>query len=157
MGGGTTALFKLYSLSRISYFELPSLFSLPHLPSGNVGRVVDEMSSGDLTADASVLDNSSEHLLSSDLFPFGGQDTLFRVKSMFTPTRLQIRSLHIKKLLRLWDYSDNIISALSGRHMKLLWENNSLCLRVLGVLLRFLVLPIRDTEVCVCVGGFSCD
>ena len=27
VGCGTTALFKLYSLSRISYFELPSLFS----------------------------------------------------------------------------------------------------------------------------------
>ena len=45
-----------------------------------LGRVVDELSSGDFTADASLLDNSPEHLLSSDLFPFGCHDTLFKVK-----------------------------------------------------------------------------
>ena len=100
VGGGTTGLFKLYSLSRISYFEVPSLCFLPHLPSGNVGRVVDEMSGGDFTADAPLLDNSPEHLLSSDLFPFGCHDTLFKVKFIFTPTRWQIRSLHVKELLR---------------------------------------------------------
>ena len=54
VGGGTTGLFKLHSLSRISYFELPSISFLPHLPSGNVGRVVDEMSG----AANSVLDTS---------------------------------------------------------------------------------------------------
>ena len=101
VGGGTTCVFKLYSLSRISYFEVPSLCFLPYLPSGNVGRVVDEMSGGDLTADASVFDNASEYLLSSDLFPFGGRDTLFKVKPFFTPTRWQTRRLHIKELFRL--------------------------------------------------------
>ena len=141
VGGGTTGLFKLYSLSRISYFELPVISFLPHLPSGNVGRVVDEMTG----AANSVLDTSLEHLLSSDLFPLWGQDTLFKVKSIFTPARWQIRSLDIKELLRLWDYSDNVISALSGRHRKLLWDNNTIPLRVLGLFLRFLVLPIRGT------------
>ena len=80
-------MFKLYSLSRITYFKPPSLSSLPHLPAGNVGRVVDKKSGGDITADAVVQHNASNYLLSSDLFPFASPDTLFKVKFIFTHTR----------------------------------------------------------------------
>ena len=79
VGGETTGLFKLYSLSRISSFKPPSLSSLPHPPAGNVGRVVDDKTGGDINADASVLHNASKYLLSSDLFPFTSPDTLFKV------------------------------------------------------------------------------
>ena len=126
MGNRTTCLFKLYSLSRISYFKPPSLSSLPHLPVENVGRMVDEKLSGVITTDATVLHNASKYPLSSDLFFFASPDTLFKVKSIFTHTRWWIRRLHIEELLRLWDYPDNVISALSGRHRKVLWDKNSI-------------------------------
>ena len=42
-------------------------------------------------------------------------------------------------------YPDHVIPSLAGRHRKLFWENNSVPLRVLGILLHFLLLPTRGT------------
>ena len=46
----------------------------------------------------------------------------------------------------MWDCPDNVISALSGRHRKLLWDNKSIPLRILVMLLCFLLLPVRGTR-----------
>ena len=65
VGGGTTCLYKIYSLGRISYYKPPSLSSFPQLSSENVGRVVNEKDSGGITTDTSVLNDVSTilHLL----------------------------------------------------------------------------------------------
>ena len=69
------------------------------------------------------------------------------MKSLFTSTKWRVLQLDIQELFRLWNYSDYLITSLAGRHEKLFWENNSIPLRVLGVLLRFLLSPVWRTEV----------
>ena len=86
--GGTTGLYTLSLLSRISYYKPPSLYFFPQLSSGNVGRVVDEKYSCDITSDTSALNDASTHLTSSDLFPVASPATLFKVKYIFTSMRL---------------------------------------------------------------------
>ena len=46
----------------------------------------------------------------------------------------------------MWDYLDHVISSLVGRHRILLRENNGVHLRILGMLLRFMLLSVRGTE-----------
>ena len=46
----------------------------------------------------------------------------------------------------MWDYLDHGISSLVGRHRILLRENNGVHLRILGMLLRFMLLSVRGTE-----------
>ena len=46
----------------------------------------------------------------------------------------------------MWDYLDHVTSSLVGRHRILLRENNGVHLRILGMLLRFMLLSVRGTE-----------
>ena len=46
----------------------------------------------------------------------------------------------------MWDDLDHVISSLAGRHRILLQENNGVHLRILGMLLRFMLLSVRGTE-----------
>ena len=139
MGGRTTGLYNLYLSSRISHYKPPSLSFFPQLSSGNVGRVVDEKYRCGITSDTSALKDVSAHLTSSDLFPVASSDTLFKVKFIFTSTRLQIRWLNIQELLRLWDHPDHIISSLEVRHRTLLWESNNVSFANLGYVIALLV------------------
>ena len=125
-------------------YKPPSFFFFPQIPSGTVGRVVDDKCGSVITASTSNLDDIPTYLSSSDLFYVVSVATLFKVRSTLISTRLPIRKLNIQELLRLWYYPDHVISSLASRRRNLIWENNSVPLQVLGMLLRFLLLLVTS-------------
>ena len=79
MGGGTTGLYILYSLHRMSVYKpLPfSLFS--QLSSGNIDRVVDEKSGVGVITSISKSDDVVTGRSSSEIFPVDSPAVLFKL------------------------------------------------------------------------------
>ena len=112
VGGSTTGKYKLYSWHRISFYFPSSVRLLPALPAGNIHRVVDEhVSLGTVGTVPSINFEACE-----DLFPVTTPDIIFNVRCIYSSNKWQLRRLTLLELLRLKDYPDSLISALSIRH-----------------------------------------
>ena len=112
--------------------------SLSVLPSNIIHKIIDDKVSSSIIVlifkevgcDSSVW-----------LFPMDTPESSFRVRSIFSPTKWQLRKLNLHEMLRFWYYSNSLISSLRVRHRKLLWNWEGILLRVLDLLLPFLLVP----------------
>ena len=136
--GGTTYSYKLYSWYRITHYFPPSV---KLLPAGNIHRVIDEkVSSGIVDSLPSV-----PYQAGAELFLVEEPHKLFTARCIYSTSKWQLRTLKLHELLRLKDCPDSIISCLSSRHRNTIWDWNGVPFRVLGLLLRFLIAPVKGT------------
>ena len=121
-----------YILTSYNLLFPPSNKLLPALPASNIHCVIDGKVS--LASKACA-----------ELFPIEEPSKLFTVRCIYSASKWQLRSFKLYELLRLKDYPDSITSSLSYRRRKFILDWNGVPLRVLGLLLRFLIAPVKGT------------
>ena len=132
-----------YILASYNLLFPPSIKLLPALPASNIHCVND----GKVSLGIVGLLPSLTSKACAELFPIEEPSKLFTVRFIYSASKWQLRSLKLHELLRLKDYPDSITSSLSSRRRKFLLDWNGVPLRVLGLLLRFLIAPIKGTGV----------